>query len=285
MENFDPSKAFVVELPTFLRNKLRVREFHGFREVQGTESSSDDHSYFNPACLSSSDKSGQTLRKRGKIPGWLREKHFRARSGCTPNAPCRPPPPPFHPFHPSASRRPDLSEQLPHRHVEPRVQTDPPRDQQFPRRLGPSGSSSIKIWDRLNRAARFRDSTCSRFSGTYEMDDPHVLDVLEFAGLPIQAADRRDADQWPLVVMGGVLVSVNRLPLYPFIDAFLHGDSEVVLPPVLEALARGSVFRNHRDRLEALEGLPGVELTAEARLAAGLAADSSRRRPPRKKSC
>ncbi len=109
------------------------------------------------------------------------------------------------------------------------------------------------------------------FSACYEMDGPHALDLIAAAGLPLLARDRRD-DRWPLVVMGGVLVSVNRLPLYPFIDIFLHGEAEALLPAVVSAwsVARTSGRRSRLRLIEAVDGLPGVEVTAGARRAAGL---------------
>ena len=107
-------------------------------------------------------------------------------------------------------------------------------------------------------------------SGAYEMDDPNILDILEAAGLPLTAHERRDG-QWPLVLMGGVLVSVNRLPLYPFIDVFCHGEAESILPgltrTLLEARRAGL---SRAETLASIATLPGLEVTAGARLGAGL---------------
>lgn len=119
------------------------------------------------------------------------------------------------------------------------------------------------------------------FSASFEMDEPHVLHMLERSGIPIEAHDRDPARGYPLVAMGGVLVSVNRLPLYPFIDLFLHGDAEVLLPGLVDALSArlvsgvgGSRARRGGSRagsrngwLEAAEGLPGVEVTLSAQAA------------------
>lgn len=114
------------------------------------------------------------------------------------------------------------------------------------------------------------------FSGAYEMDDPNFLNLLESAGIPLEARERTERGRWPLIIAGGVLISVNRLPLYPFIDVFLHGDSEVVVAPVLDALASATADRGetHRRRLEAIEPLPGVEITAGACVAAGMPVDN-----------
>ncbi len=110
------------------------------------------------------------------------------------------------------------------------------------------------------------------FSAAYEMDDPSILDALDSAGIPLEASERNARRSWPLVLMGGVLVSVNRLPLYPFMDVFVHGEAEVALSSILDALSEGKppIVRSARERLEAIERLPGVEVTAGAKNAAGL---------------
>ena len=74
------------------------------------------------------------------------------------------------------------------------------------------------------------------FSAAYELDAPHVLDILETAGVPLLAHRRAPDRSWPLVAMGGVLVSLNRLPLEPFVDVFCHGEAEVILPALAERL-------------------------------------------------
>ncbi|MEN6625640.1 MAG: radical SAM protein [Candidatus Sumerlaeia bacterium] len=121
----------------------------------------------------------------------------------------------------------------------------------------------------IETGAAASDFDVVAFSATYELDAPHVLDALEWSGLPLES--RRRGPGWPLVVMGGLLASVNRLPLYPFIDVFAHGDAERLVPGLLDLVAReraGELGR--RDVLEALGEQPGLEVTAGAREAAGL---------------
>lgn len=105
-------------------------------------------------------------------------------------------------------------------------------------------------------------------SATYELDAPNIVDAIEWAGLPTDA-DRRGPN-WPLVVMGGLLASVNRLPVFPFIDVFAYGDAERLMPELLALVAQeldGKISR--RELLEALIDKPGFEVTAGARFAAG----------------
>lgn len=66
------------------------------------------------------------------------------------------------------------------------------------------------------------------FSISYENDAPAVLTILETAGLPLPAA-RRGATL-PLILAGGVLCFLNPEPLAPFIDLFLLGEAEGLIP-------------------------------------------------------
>lgn len=146
----------------------------------------------------------------------------------------------------------------------------------------PSASVERFFMDTLEEGSLESGSSLGEFdaiaiSASYEMDGPHVLDALLAAGLPLEARARGLAEESragapPLVMMGGVLISVDRLPLLPFVDVFLHGDAEVLLPPLLDALSAGrpAAIRSSRERLLAIAGLPGVEITAGALEAAGL---------------
>lgn len=66
------------------------------------------------------------------------------------------------------------------------------------------------------------------FSVSFEDDYRHILNLLKAAGLPLRA-DHRDAPR-PLVVAGGVACFLNPEPISPFIDCFLMGEAEVLLP-------------------------------------------------------
>jgi radical SAM superfamily enzyme YgiQ (UPF0313 family) len=73
------------------------------------------------------------------------------------------------------------------------------------------------------------------FSISFETDYVHVLDCLALAGLPRRRADRRrDA---PLVLAGGPATFLNPEPLAEFVDLFLIGEAEEMLPEFLERAA------------------------------------------------
>jgi len=65
------------------------------------------------------------------------------------------------------------------------------------------------------------------FSLSFENDYPHVLAMLELAGIPLHAGDRDQ--RHPLVIAGGVACFLNPEPLSAFIDCFLIGEAEEML--------------------------------------------------------
>ncbi|MGC8718536.1 MAG: radical SAM protein [Thermodesulforhabdaceae bacterium] len=63
------------------------------------------------------------------------------------------------------------------------------------------------------------------FSVPFEMDYPHVLEILLRSGIPLRSEDRTEIH--PLVAAGGVTAFLNPQPLSPFMDFFFLGDAEV----------------------------------------------------------
>ena len=76
------------------------------------------------------------------------------------------------------------------------------------------------------------------FSVSFEWDYTNVLTMLRLAGLPLRAADRDH--RHPLVVIGGAVTFVNPEPLALFADVIAAGEGEVLVPSLLEAVARAS---------------------------------------------
>ncbi len=79
------------------------------------------------------------------------------------------------------------------------------------------------------------------FSISFESDYPNLLQILEQAGLPL-AATARD-ERHPLVVAGGVACFLNPEPIAPFIDLFLIGEAEAILPQFLVHFRPGAERR------------------------------------------
>lgn len=96
------------------------------------------------------------------------------------------------------------------------------------------------------------------FSISYENDVPAVLSILESAGLALPAAQR--GATLPLVLAGGVCCFLNPEPLAPFIDVFLLGEAEGLIPRLFEVL---DCSVGKRELLLALaRDVPGVYVPA-----------------------
>jgi radical SAM superfamily enzyme YgiQ (UPF0313 family) len=71
------------------------------------------------------------------------------------------------------------------------------------------------------------------FSISFETDYVHVLDCLALAGLPLGRDERGPGA--PLVLAGGPATFLNPEPLADFVDLFLIGEAEEMLPEFLAA--------------------------------------------------
>lgn len=95
------------------------------------------------------------------------------------------------------------------------------------------------------------------FSLSFENDAIHFLRILSQAKIPHTSRER--SDEYPLIVMGGAAVSMNPLPLSPFVDLFAFGDGEEMVFDLAKTLRASPFLRNHRRRLlEALSEIPGT---------------------------
>jgi radical SAM superfamily enzyme YgiQ (UPF0313 family) len=90
------------------------------------------------------------------------------------------------------------------------------------------------------------------FSVAYELELPGVFTLLDLAGIPILAQDRRARD--PLIVAGGPLTFSNPLPLGPFCDVVIWGEAEEAIHTLCDALEEGL---SKVELLQALAKQPG----------------------------
>ena len=70
------------------------------------------------------------------------------------------------------------------------------------------------------------------FSLSFENDYPNILSIFERAGIPPASVDR--GDPLPLFIAGGVACMSNPEPIAAFIDCFLIGEAEVLIPSFLD---------------------------------------------------
>jgi radical SAM superfamily enzyme YgiQ (UPF0313 family) len=92
------------------------------------------------------------------------------------------------------------------------------------------------------------------FSITFEGDYVNALRLLDLAGIPLRALDRRSGD--PLVLMGGVCAFSNPEPMAPFMDFIAVGEGEELVGELVQAYREG--YRDRETFLDALTRIPGI---------------------------
>ncbi len=65
------------------------------------------------------------------------------------------------------------------------------------------------------------------FSISFENDYPHVLRMLALTGIPLLSKER--TEDFPLVIGGGIALTLNPEPLADFFDLFILGEAEEIL--------------------------------------------------------
>lgn len=108
----------------------------------------------------------------------------------------------------------------------------------------------------LETHAPLREFDVVGVSLQYELSYTNVLLNLELGGIPLRQAERDDRD--PIVIAGGPTATHGE-PLADFVDMFLVGEAEEVLPSLLRTI--GGLRRAGATRFEVLAAccrLPGV---------------------------
>ncbi len=101
-----------------------------------------------------------------------------------------------------------------------------------------------------------RDFDVLAFSLSYELDYPNVLKLLALSGIP-ELSSERDAQTHhvPLVIAGGPASTFNPETLAPFIDLYVIGEAEEVMPEIIDVLVKYQGM----DRPELLRKLAELE--------------------------
>ena len=96
------------------------------------------------------------------------------------------------------------------------------------------------------------------FSISFENDFLHLAHVLGATGIPLRSSDRNHIH--PLVAAGGVACFLNPEPIAPFVDLFLLGEAECLLPGFFNAYGKAA---DKVTLLTAIEAdLPGAYVPA-----------------------
>lgn len=109
------------------------------------------------------------------------------------------------------------------------------------------------------------------FSVSFEMDYVNVLRILKLAKVSLMSADRDE--RGPIVIAGGICAAFNPEPLADFMDAFVIGDAEPVLPGLMDAVRKGGGRAEVLRRLSGIEGLYVPSIHTEGTVRRAVAAD------------
>jgi radical SAM superfamily enzyme YgiQ (UPF0313 family) len=97
-----------------------------------------------------------------------------------------------------------------------------------------AGSAQFASFERGRPLADFE---IIAFSISFETDYLNVLTLLRMAGIPVRRSER-DGRNYPLIIAGGSAVFLNPEPIADFIDLFLIGEGEEMVPEFLAAYER-----------------------------------------------
>src|ERR1700681_3254602 len=86
----------------------------------------------------------------------------------------------------------------------------------------------------FERGRPLSDFDILAFSISFETDYLNVLSVLKMAGIPTRRSDRAGRN-FPMIVAGGSAVFLNPEPIADFIDLFLIGEGEEMVPEFVVA--------------------------------------------------
>ena len=114
------------------------------------------------------------------------------------------------------------------------------------------------------------------FSLSFENDYPHILTMLAAAGIPLLTKDR--SEDFPMIIGGGIALTINPEPLADFFDLFILGEAEAALPQFTRAFEdarrlgqnRLALLRDLQKKIPGVyvPGLYGVKYCADSRIEA-----------------
>src|ERR1700758_1583456 len=110
----------------------------------------------------------------------------------------------------------------------------------------------------FERGRLLTDFEIIAFSIAFETDYLNVLTLLRMARIPLRRRDRVGRN-YPLIIAGGSAVFLNPEPIADFIDLFLIGEGEEMVPEFLTAYERqrSAGLPSARSRLETLAQVSG----------------------------
>jgi radical SAM superfamily enzyme YgiQ (UPF0313 family) len=105
----------------------------------------------------------------------------------------------------------------------------------------------------FERGRPLSDFDILAFSISFETDYLNVLSVLKMAGIPTRRSERAGRN-FPMIIAGGSAVFLNPEPIADFIDLFLIGEGEEMVPEFLERWIETRGSSNQLRELATVEG-------------------------------
>lgn len=113
----------------------------------------------------------------------------------------------------------------------------------------------------LDTGKSIKDSDLLVFLMPSETDWLSALEMMELSGITLQNSKREH--KWPILLATGMSITANPIPMSGFFDAFIIGETEPTLGPVLDIIkSLGSRRRPKAEILQGLSYLPGLYVPA-----------------------
>ena len=93
------------------------------------------------------------------------------------------------------------------------------------------------------------------FSISSELDYFNAIEMMSSSSIPLKSADRGPSH--PVIVAGGPCVTANPEPLTPFLDAFVIGEGEPILPAFVDVIT-DTAGGSRDDTLQGLADINGM---------------------------
>ena len=97
------------------------------------------------------------------------------------------------------------------------------------------------------------------FAVSFEPDYFNIVKMLRLGKINPRASERTDLD--PIIIAGGPCATFNPEPLAEIFDAFVIGEGEIILPPLVDEII-SSEHLTRRQRLEKISQIAGVYVPA-----------------------
>ncbi|HPJ28822.1 MAG TPA: radical SAM protein [Candidatus Sabulitectum sp.] len=109
----------------------------------------------------------------------------------------------------------------------------------------------------LDTGKSIKDSDLLVFLMPSETDWFNALEMMDLSGITLE--NRKREHKWPILLATGMSVTANPIPMSGFFDAFIIGETEPTLGPVLDIIkSLGSRRRPKAEILKGLSYLPGL---------------------------